>query len=225
MQERGLLCARPPLCHAPLCLVTFHVCPQATLLPSRVTDGSFGLHLLCSLFLATKNDSARFAASHGDSALPFGNACCRLQHYLVANRAQRCEIHKLAVVWWVGGIWSCVRISCWLPFWLRTILRAILKDCHGCPPSLRKQSNRRDDNSSAAPAVSASPAPAVEHIGPAPVIVYIEPTPAASVLPAQLVEYIEPAPVVNGTRQRAQSVERSMREGSGLQVRAIVLAV
>ena len=44
MRERGLPCARPPLCHAPLCLVTFHVCPQATLLPSRVTNGSFGLH-------------------------------------------------------------------------------------------------------------------------------------------------------------------------------------
>ena len=47
MRERGLPCARPPLCHAPFCLVTFHVCPQATLLPSRVTYGSFGLHLVC----------------------------------------------------------------------------------------------------------------------------------------------------------------------------------
>ena len=44
---------------------------------------------------------------------------------VVANRAQRCEIHKLAVVWWVGGMWFCVRILCWLPFWSRTILRAI----------------------------------------------------------------------------------------------------
>ena len=43
MRERGLLCAPPPLCHAQLCLVTFHVCPQATLLPSRVTDGSLFL--------------------------------------------------------------------------------------------------------------------------------------------------------------------------------------
>ena len=37
-------------------------------------------------------------------------------------------MHKLAVVWWVGGMWSCVRISCWLPFWSRAILRAILKE-------------------------------------------------------------------------------------------------
>ena len=72
MRERGLPCARPPLCHAPLCLVNFHVCPQATLLPSRVTDGSFGLHLfVCSWFLATKTDSSRLAASHADSALVF----------------------------------------------------------------------------------------------------------------------------------------------------------
>ena len=33
-------------------------------------------------------------------------------------------MHKLAVVWWVGGMWSCVRISCLLPFWSRTILHA-----------------------------------------------------------------------------------------------------
>ena len=55
VRERGLLCARPPLCHAPLCLVTFHVCPQATL-PSRVTNGSFGLHLFCVFIVPCHQD-------------------------------------------------------------------------------------------------------------------------------------------------------------------------
>ena len=40
----------------------------------------------CSLFLATKNDSARLAAPHEDSALPFSRACCRWQHYLRCAR-------------------------------------------------------------------------------------------------------------------------------------------
>ena len=56
VRESGLLCARPPLCHAPLCLVTFHVCPQATLLPSRVTNGSFGLHLFCVFIVPCHQD-------------------------------------------------------------------------------------------------------------------------------------------------------------------------
>ena len=56
VRERALLCARPPLCHAPLCLVTFHVCPQVTLLPSRVTTGSFGLHHFCVFIVPCHQD-------------------------------------------------------------------------------------------------------------------------------------------------------------------------
>ena len=33
--------------------------------------------------------------------------------FVVGNRAQRCERHKLGEFWWVGGVWSCVQImSC-----------------------------------------------------------------------------------------------------------------
>ena len=56
MRESGLLCARPPLCHAPLCLVTFHVCPHAILLPFRVTNGSFGLHFFCVFIVPCHQD-------------------------------------------------------------------------------------------------------------------------------------------------------------------------
>ena len=45
---------------------------------------------------------------------------------MVENRAQRCDCHKLAGFWWVGG---CVVLRAdhvlW-PFWSRTILRAVL---------------------------------------------------------------------------------------------------
>ena len=81
MRERGLLCARPPLCHAPLCLVSFHVCPQATLLRSRVTNGSFGLHIfVCSWFLAT-NDQTLPASLPTTQTVPlcFEDAYCRWQ--------------------------------------------------------------------------------------------------------------------------------------------------
>ena len=54
--------------------------------------------------------------------------------FVVGNRAQRCDCHKLAGFWWVGG---CVVLRAdhvlW-PFWSRTILRAILKDL---PPTQR----------------------------------------------------------------------------------------
>ena len=41
----------------------------------------------------------------------------------VGNRAQRCDCHKLAVVWWEGGMRSYVQISCLSPFWTRMFLR------------------------------------------------------------------------------------------------------
>ena len=55
------------------------------------------------------------------------------------HRAQRCECHKLAVFWWVGGWvggwwwwwWGggvVLRADHVLPFWSRTILRAVLKE-------------------------------------------------------------------------------------------------
>ena len=50
-----------------------------------------------------------------------------LQEFLVTNRAQRCEMHKLALSWWVGGMLLRAEFML-LPFWSRTILRAILKD-------------------------------------------------------------------------------------------------
>ena len=41
---------------------------------------------------------------------PFG-VHPRLSQLVVTNRAQRCEMHKLALFWWVGGLWSCVQVS------------------------------------------------------------------------------------------------------------------
>ena len=43
----------------------------------------------------------------------------------VGNRAQRCDCHKLAEVWWEGGMRSNVQISCLSPFWTRMFLREI----------------------------------------------------------------------------------------------------
>ena len=49
----------------------------------------------------------------------------------MGNRAQRCDCHKLAGFWWVGGVWSCVQIMSCGHFGSRTILCAILKEDHG----------------------------------------------------------------------------------------------
>ena len=48
--------------------------------------------------------------------------------FVVGNTAQRCDCHKLAGFWWVGGVRSCVQISCSWPFWSSMSLRATLKD-------------------------------------------------------------------------------------------------
>ena len=44
---------------------------------------------------------------------------------LVVNRAQRCELHNLALFWWVGG--SACRVLLW-PFWSRATLHATFKE-------------------------------------------------------------------------------------------------
>ena len=44
---------------------------------------------------------------------------------LVGNRAQRCDCHKLAEVWWEGGMRSNVQISCLSPFLDKNVLREI----------------------------------------------------------------------------------------------------
>ena len=54
--------------------------------------------------------------------------------FVVGNRAQRCDCHKLAGFWWVGGVWSLRADHVLWPFWSRTILCAILKDL---PPTQR----------------------------------------------------------------------------------------
>ena len=71
--ESAACFARPPLCHASLVLVTFHVCPRASVLPSRETDGSFWVpHCLCVFIVCCRKEMlCCLAASHGDSALAF----------------------------------------------------------------------------------------------------------------------------------------------------------
>ena len=48
--------------------------------------------------------------------------------FLVGNRAQRCDCHKLAEVWWEGGMRSNVQISCLSPFWLKNVSARNLKE-------------------------------------------------------------------------------------------------
>ena len=54
--------------------------------------------------------------------------------FVVGNRAQRCERHKLAEFWWVGGKCGLACRSCLVAILVKTILRAILKDL---PPTQR----------------------------------------------------------------------------------------
>ena len=85
-------------------------------------------------------------------------------------------------------------------------------------------------------AVSVSPAPVAQNIesvsavsvAPVPVVKYIEAAPAALDSPVPVLEHIEPAPAVSHMTPAPswrRVLERRMKEGGGLEDRAIVLAV